>query len=77
LTINLIFLGQYNINLVFENFTLLALSEEDLPFVMLNLHILQIAVDQNEKNEMLGSIKAFEVNGSYFNPLRTENINID
>ncbi len=54
------------INLTFENFTLLALDESELPFCMINLHLLQVNIFKDDKSAVLGAIQAYQLNGSYF-----------
>jgi len=54
------------INLTFENFTLLALDESELPFCMINLHLLQVNIFKDDKGAVLGAIQAYQLNGSYF-----------
>jgi len=56
-----------DINLVFDNFSLLAFDKnQGLPFAMVNLHLLKIGVSRDATKNMNINVNARELNGSYF-----------
>ena len=56
-----------DINLVFENFTLLACEKKTgLPFAMINLHSFRVNISRDENKNQDIQVFAKELNGSYF-----------
>jgi len=56
-----------DINLIFENFTLLACEKKTgLPFAMINLHSFRVNISRDENKNQDIQVFAKELNGSYF-----------
>ena len=60
-------LAPLSIKLEFENMGVLALSEQGLPFAMINLHKMPVNVERDERSRMNIWIGAADLSGSYFN----------
>ena len=60
------YIAPLRIILTFDNFTLLALEETNLPFCMINLHLLQVEILKDKTGSVNGVIQGYQLNGSYF-----------